>query len=173
MIDKLILVGYMGVGKSTIAQLLAQKMAKTYLDLDKIISEREGKSITELFASKGEIYFRKVENQVLQQVLETQSNFVLSLGGGTPCYAQNHLLYTRADCQSIYLKASISTLVARAAMEREQRPLLKSIPEKDLEEFIAKQLFERSFYYNQASFTVVVDQKSPDELTNELVKLVG
>lgn len=173
MIDKLILVGYMGVGKSTIGQLLAQKTAKTHLDLDKIISQKEGKSISDLFAKNGEVYFRKVEHQVLQEVLETQSNFVLSLGGGTPCYAQNHLLYTRPDCQSIYLKASITTLKDRAAAERDQRPILQAIPEEELEEFIAKQLFERSYYYNQSNLIVLVDQKSADEITHELLNLLS
>lgn len=163
----------MGVGKSTIGKLLAQIRGKTFLDLDEIISQKEGKSISDLFASKGEIYFRKVEHQVLQGILETQSNFVLSLGGGTPCYAQNHLLYARADCQSIYLKASISTLYARAVLERTQRPILHTIPEDELEEFIAKQVFERSYYYNQTSFSVVVDQKSPEEISQELFNVLG
>jgi shikimate kinase len=171
--DKIILLGYMGVGKSTIGKLLAQKTGKSFFDLDEIISQQEGKSISDLFASKGEIYFRKVEHQVLQAVLDAQSNFVLSLGGGTPCYAQNHLLYARTDCQSIYLKASISTLQERAVAERTQRPILRSIPENELEEFIAKQLFERSYYYNQTSFTVHVDQKSPAEICQELIKILG
>ena len=162
----------MGVGKSTIAKLLVQKTARTHLDLDEIISQREGKSISALFASKGEIYFRKVEHQVLQELLETQSNFVLSLGGGTPCYAQNHVLYARPDCQSIYLKASLSTLVSHITPERGNRPLLHDLPIESVEEFIAKQLFERSYYYNQANCTVVVDQKSPDEIVQEVIDLL-
>lgn len=154
----------MGVGKTTIGQLVAQKTGKSFFDLDEIISKQEGKSIPELFASRGEIYFRKREHQVLQEILATQSNIVLSLGGGTPCYANNHLLYQREDCFSIYLKASLVLLTSRLEQERGLRPLLQHLENDSLSEFIAKQLFERSFYYNQSNCIVAVDDKSPDAI---------
>jgi shikimate kinase len=168
MCDKLILVGYMGAGKSTIGLLLAQKTAKNFLDLDQIITKNEGKSIPEIFAANGELYFRKLEHQLLKEIVETQSNFVLSLGGGTPCYANNHLVYQRADCSAIYLKASIETLVHRVAQEPEKRPLLMHIADESLENFIAKQLFERSYYYNQANLVIAVDHLSPEQITTAI-----
>ncbi|MBU3682266.1 MAG: shikimate kinase [Flavobacterium sp.] len=159
----------MGAGKSTIGRLLAMKFGYLFLDLDQMIEGQEGKSIPEIFESKGEIYFRKAEHLLLKDTLTSRSNLVLSLGGGTPCYANNYLLYQRDDCISIYLKASISTLQTRLHQDTtQQRPLLQNLSMLEREEFIAKQLFERSFYYNQAQNVVVVDGKTPNEIANEI-----
>ena len=169
MVDKLILLGYMGAGKSTIGRLLAKEMGSFFLDLDQMIVEQEGKSIPEIFESKGEIYFRKAEHLLLKDTLSSRSNIVLSLGGGTPCYANNHVLYQRPDCKSIYLKASISTLKSRLEQDNTPRPLLQQMSLMEKEDFIAKQLFERSFYYNQAQNILVVDGKSPEDITKEII----
>lgn len=168
MFDKLILLGYMGAGKSTIGRLLAIKFGYLFLDLDQMLEEQEGKSIPEIFESKGEIYFRKAEHLLLKDTLSSRSNLVLSLGGGTPCYANNHVLYQRDDCTSVYLKASISTLQTRLDQDTTHRPLIHNLSKLEREEFIAKQLFERSFYYNQAQNTIVVDGKTPNEIANEI-----
>jgi len=169
MVDKLILLGYMGAGKSTIGRLLAKEMGSFFLDLDQMLVEQEGKSIPEIFESKGEIYFRKAEHLLLKDTLSSRSNIVLSLGGGTPCYANNHELYQRPDCKSIYLKASISILKSRLDLDSTQRPLIRNLSMLEREEFIAKQLFERSFYYNQAQNILVVDGKSPEDITKEII----
>ena len=169
MVDKLILLGYMGAGKSTIGRLLAKEMGSFFLDLDQMIVEQEGKSIPEIFESKGEIYFRKAEHLLLKDTLSSRSNIVLSLGGGTPCYANNDVLYQQPDCKSIYLKASISTLKSRLEQDNTPRPLLQQMSLMEKEDFIAKQLFERSFYYNQAQNILVVDGKSPEDITKEII----
>lgn len=169
MVDKLILLGYMGAGKSTIGRLLAKEMGYDYLDLDQLIEEQEAKSIPEIFESKGEIYFRKAEHLLLKDILTSRSNIVLSLGGGTPCYANNHVLYQRDDCNSFYLKASIPTLQSRLEQDSTQRPLISNLSMLEREECIAKQLFERSFYYNQAQNILVVDGKSPEDITKEII----
>jgi shikimate kinase len=168
MFDKLILLGYMGAGKSTIGPLLAQELGYDYLDLDQLIEEQEAKSIPEIFESKGEIYFRRAEHSKLKEILTKYSNIVLSLGGGTPCYANNHELYQRPDCKSIYLKASISTLKSRLDQDNTPRPLLQQMSSMEKEDFIAKQLFERSFFYYQAQNVIEVDGKSPEEITKEI-----
>ena len=168
MFDKLILLGYMGAGKSTIGPLLAQELGYDYLDLDQLIEQQEAKSIPEIFESKGEIYFRRAEHRILKDTLTKYSNTVLSLGGGTPCYANNHELYQRPDCKSIYLKASISTLKSRLDQDNTPRPLLQQMSSMEKEDFIAKQLFERSFFYYQAQNVIVVDGKTPEEITKEI-----
>lgn len=170
MIDKIILVGYMGAGKSTIGPLLAQELGYDYIDLDQLIEEHEVKSIPEIFEAKGEIFFRRIEHQMLKKTLNKHSNIVLSLGGGTPCYANNHELYQRPDCKSIYLKASISTLKTRLDQDNTPRPLLQQMSIMEKEDFITKQLFERSFFYYQAQIVIVVDGKSPEEITKEICK---
>ncbi len=170
--DKIILLGYMGSGKTAIAKLLAKKIGFTYKDLDHLIESREQLSIPELFESKGEIYFRKAEHQLFKELMASNEQFVLSLGGGTPCYASNHELIQEAGVISIYLKANIETLFERLVQSKSQRPLIANETNDDLKEFIAKHLFERSFFYNKASHTVVVDSKSPEAIVSEIGKLL-
>ncbi|HOZ75267.1 MAG TPA: shikimate kinase [Flavobacterium sp.] len=170
--NKIILLGYMGSGKTEIAKLLAGKIGFTHLDLDHLIEIREQMSIPELFKNKGDLYFRKVEHLLLKELMASNNQFVLSLGGGTPCYADNHKLLQKDKAISIYLKASIETLYERLAQNKSQRPLIVSETNEDLKEFIAKHLFERSFFYNKASHTVVVDSKSPDAIVSEIEKLL-
>lgn len=170
--DKIILLGYMGSGKTEIAKLLAEKIGFTHLDLDHLIEIREQMSIPELFKNKGEIYFRKVEHLLLQELMTSNDKFILSLGGGTPCYANNHELLITEGVVSIYLKANIETLYERLLQSKSQRPLIVNETNEDLKEFIAKHLFERSFFYNKASHTVVVDSKSPEAIISEIRELL-
>ena len=88
---KVILIGYMAVGKTTIAELLSEKNGVKYVDLDKLIEKKTNLSISELFKQKGEIYFRKIEHEIFKDVIENDENLIISTGGGTPCYADNHL----------------------------------------------------------------------------------
>ena len=86
---KIVLLGYMGSGKTTIGMKLAEFLDFDFLDLDHYIEEAEGVSIAEIFQSKGEIYFRKKEHDYLKKILSNKKDFVLSTGGGTPCYGVN------------------------------------------------------------------------------------
>lgn len=168
---KIILLGYMGSGKTTIAKLLAQKLQIPSYDLDQTIEKKENISVSTIFATKGEIYFRKQEHFAFKEILNLPESFVLSLGGGTPCYANNHELLNGDGKTSIYLKASINTIINRLENNNE-RPLLQGMNQEEKQEFVAKHLFDRSYYYNQAKLTIVVDGKSPEEIVSEiLIKL--
>jgi shikimate kinase len=169
---KIILVGYMGSGKSTIGKLLADKINFSSYDLDNRIEKDENLSISEIFEQKGELYFRKLERQVFESILDKNLNIVLSLGGGTPCYYDNHELLNSENVISIYLKASIETLFERLKTEKLTRPLLSNLDEKEKKEFIAKHLFERSFFYNHANYSISVDTKSPEMIVAEIEKLL-
>ena len=170
--DKIVLVGYMGSGKTEIGILLSKNIDLPFYDLDNLINLETSKSINEIFAEEGEIYFRKIEHQILANTIIKNESFILSLGGGTPCYANNHLLLNQENVTSIYLKASISTLIDRLKFNRINRPLIKDLSQNELSEYIAKHLFERSFYYNQCKNTVVVDDKSMAEIVSEIEKLL-
>ena len=163
----------MGSGKSTIAKLVSNKLQLPFKDLDLCIEEQEQMSIPTIFKTKGEIYFRKIEHLVLKELIASEESFVLSLGGGTPCYANNHQLLNENGIVSIYLKTSIEELYQRLNAGKETRPLVsnKKSPE-ELKEFIAQHLFERSFYYNQATFTLNTDGKSPQEVVVEVESLL-
>lgn len=166
----IILLGYMGCGKSSIAKALAGKLKMNSIDLDDYIENQENKTITQIFTDHGEIYFRKRENHYLKQLLETHTNHIISLGGGTPCFAGNmELLKDNDQSKSIYLKTSLDELVDRLFIEKEKRPLIAHITSKEnLKDFIRKHLFERSFYYNQAASIVSTDKKTVNEIAQEI-----
>lgn len=165
---KVVLIGYMGSGKSVVSQKLSKKIGVEYLELDKLIEKKENKSIAAIFETKGELYFRKLENQLFKEILSNKSNIVISTGGGTPCYFNNHTLLNSENCVSFYLKASIETLYERLLVEKENRPLIANLASDEMNEFIAKHLFERSYFYHQATFTITVDGKSIGEIVSEI-----
>ena len=167
---KILLCGYMGSGKTTIARLLAKASGLPYMDLDEAIEQETGKTIPEIFRTEGEIKFRKTEHDTLKEIVEKDS-FVLSLGGGTPCYAGNHLFMQREDVVSIYLKAGIGELVKRLSQQPGKRPLLEKLQNSEVEEYVAQHLFERSYYYHQAKYTIVTDGKTPEGIVNEIMSL--
>ncbi|CAM2844938.1 shikimate kinase [Flavobacterium succinicans] len=170
---KIVLLGYMGCGKSTIANNLSQKTAISYLDLDHFIEEKTNLSIKALFEKHGEVYFRKVEHQAFVEVLAMPGDRILGLGGGTPCYANNHVLLQQPDVISIYLKASIDTLFERLSKNRSKRPVIANLNEEELKEFIAKHLFDRSFYYHQAQHILPIDGKSVAEIVASIELLLA
>ncbi len=167
--QKIILLGYMGSGKTSVGKILSEKTNIPFIDLDELIEKKENTSIKKIFETRGEIYFRKVEHQILKEILSRPEPIVLSLGGGTPCYANNHEFLNGENIVSFYLKTSIKTLYDRLYQETEKRPLLNISDENELQEFIAKHLFDRSYFYNQASFKVNVDGKSLDEISAEII----
>ena len=167
----LFLVGYMASGKTTIGQALANKMNFKFIDLDQYIENKEDMSVSEIFTLKGEIYFRKIESKYLKSLIEEEGKNVISLGGGTPCYGNNlQLLLKTSKATTIYLKASLKELVLRLMQDKEQRPLIAHLEnETALLEFVGKHLFERSIYYSQASRTVAIDNKTTEDVVNEII----
>lgn len=168
---KIILMGYMGSGKSTIGLQLAKILDYKFVDLDAYIEANENTTIPELFKSKGEIYFRNIETKYLKTLLDANGPFVIALGGGTPCYGINLQLISDANnVKSVYLKLSISSLVKRLELEKSKRPLISHLKtQEDLTEFVGKHLFERSPYYSQANEIINIDEKSVDEVVEMVV----
>lgn len=165
---KIVLIGYMGSGKSTIGKLLAKKLNINFIDLDNYIEMKLENTISTIFKEKGEIYFRKMEHKFVKELLEKKESFILSTGGGTPCYANNMQQINAKTPNVFYLKVSISGLIDRLASEKEHRPLIKNIANEDLPEFIGKHLFERNMFYLQAKHTITCDEKLPEDITLEI-----
>ena len=170
---KIILLGYMGCGKSTIAKTLSKNSKIPFVDLDEYIEEKTNLSISELFEKHGEIYFRKLEHEAFLELLTLPKETIIGLGGGTPCYANNHELLTGDGVVSIYLKASIDTLFSRLSVNKSKRPLIANKNDVEMKEFIAMHLFERSFYYNQAQYTVSVDDKTIDQVVFDIENILA
>jgi shikimate kinase len=168
---KLVLLGYMASGKSVIGKILANKLKMKFVDLDHYIEDREGQSIPTIFEEKGEIYFRKVENKYLMELLDKHGNHVLSLGGGTPVYGDNMSNIIEKSI-SFYLSAPVDVLFERLKNETYQRPLVADIGEENLEEFIAKHLFERNPFYRKSKHIIEVKDKSISEIIKEITALL-
>ena len=168
---KIVLIGYMGSGKSVIGAALSKKKNLEFIDLDSYIEKKEDCTISDIFKFKGEIYFRKIEGVYLKELLSSSNNFILSLGGGTPCYGKNMDLILHTS-NSIYLKSSISELFNRLKNETNHRPLIATIGLHNLKEYIAKHLFERAPYYEQATIVIETDKKSITKIVDEIESLV-
>lgn len=166
---KIILVGYMGSGKTTIGKKLNQNLNIDFIDLDEFIEEKEGLKISEIFKQKGEIYFRKQESIWFNHLLNENKSLIISLGGGTPCYANNHLRLQDENVLSFYLKASIETLVSRLNQSSD-RPLLENID--DLNSFVGQHVFERSYFYNFSKYKIDVNNKGVDDICLEISSIV-
>lgn len=168
---KIILLGYMASGKSTVLKELSKKFKINAIDLDDYITDKEGDTIVNIFKNKGEIYFRKQENRYLAELLKSSNDFVLALGGGTPCYANNMELITRLST-SIYLKANLKTLFNRLQNEKDSRPLITDLTDEKLQEYIAKHLFERGIFYEQALYQISIDDKSIEDIVEDINRLL-
>lgn len=160
----------MGSGKSSVGEKLAQKLQLPFCDLDSYIHEQEQMSISEIFSRKGAIYFRTQEARYVREWVATNEVGVLSLGGGTPCYADTMpFLNRQAEVLTIYLSATLPTLTKRLMPQREQRPLLQNLQSRsELTDFIRKHLFERTYYYHQARHRVTTDFKTTEEVVAEI-----
>lgn len=163
----------MGCGKSTIANKLSGMINIPYVDLDEYIENKAKMSIKEIFENKGEIHFRKLEHTYFLELLNSPDKIIIGLGGGTPCYANNHELLIGEGIVSVYLKASIDTLFNRLVANKSKRPLIADKNDEEMKEFIAKHLFDRSFYYNHAQHKVNVDGKTIEETVNDILNLLS
>jgi shikimate kinase len=168
---KIVLMGYMASGKSAVGKILAIKRNMQFIDLDDYIALKEQLSISEIFEKKGEIYFRKKESEYLRELLKLEEDIILALGGGTPCYA-NNMDFIEKNTTSFYLKASINTIFERLKNETSQRPLVATIGQDNLKEYIAKHLFERNLFYEKATHTILVNEKNIDEIVLEIQDLL-
>lgn len=170
---KIVLVGYMGSGKTTIGSLLSERLNLPLIDLDQYISERQKMSITDIFKQKGAVYFRKLEREALSYLGQSADSFILSTGGGTPCFGDNmRQMLNFSNARVLYLKLSIPELVHRLEGAMDQRPLLQGLDKTVLPEFIGKHLFERAPFYEQAHLVVPALGRAAEEITEEIVALL-
>lgn len=170
---KIVLLGYMTSGKSSIGKLLSKKLSLKFLDLDDYIIKKEKMTISKIFESKGEVYFRGIEHKYLKEILDKDEKFILALGGGTPCYANNMQEVNKGNTISIYLQGSTATMIERVIRKKRKRPLVASLGNDKIPEFVAKHLFERRPFYEQAKTTIKIDGKKKKEVAKELKKLLN
>ena len=160
------LLGYMGSGKSTYGKLLAVRLGYDFIDLDDYIVSETGKEISDIFRDKGESWFREFETKSLKDLID-RNKLVLSLGGGTPIQFGNMELINDKTI-SVYLNASVETLFLYLRNQKSKRPIIKDLSNSELKEFISNHLSERAPFYAKAKQSIVTDNKTIDEIVDEL-----
>ena len=151
---RIILIGYMGAGKTTIGKALARELGLQFYDLDWYIESRRRKTVSQIFAERGEEGFRQIEHNMLHEVAEFE-DVIISCGGGTPCFFDN-IDYMNGQAQVVYLRCEPETLRGHLLMGKTERPLLKGKSPDELLEFITEQLEKREPYYTKARYTLDV-----------------
>ena len=152
---RIILIGYMGAGKTTVGKELAKALGVPFYDLDWYIETRRRKTVKQLFDEVGEEGFRKIEHNMLHEVAEFE-NVIVSCGGGTPCFYDN-MDYLNQQAETIYLKASPEVLYGHLRMGKGVRPLLLNKTSEEVQEFIREQLAYREQFYTKAKHIIDVN----------------
>lgn len=159
------LVGYMGSGKSKAAEALAKILDYHLIDTDELIVETTGQSITEIFKTQGEEYFREIEKKVLRNTENKKA--VVATGGGTPCFFDN-MSWMNEHGITVYLEANAGLLFHRLALFKQGRPLIESLSEVELMEQITGNLAVRIPYYSNACITVPAANLNPKVLAEKI-----
>lgn len=167
---RIILIGYMGAGKTTVGRQLAMNLGLQFYDLDWYIEMRYHTTVAKIFAEKGEEGFRELERNMLHEVAEFE-NVVLSCGGGTPCFFDN-MEYMNSLADTVYLKARPEVLAMHLKMGKVERPLIKGKTEEELLEYITESLAKREPYYTQAKHTLDVSLLDNYDKIKTSVKLL-
>ena len=161
----LTLTGMMGVGKSTIGKILAKQLNYKFVDVDKLIEDREGSTINFIFKNKSESYFRKIENDITLAELK-KYNSVISMGGGA--FLNNSIRKsTKKLSTSFWLDVPIDKLIKRLKKNKKRPLLLK----KNTNEEVKKIYFDRKKIYNEADYRIVCDTLKSKEIATKILNL--
>jgi len=153
----IVLVGFMGAGKTTVGRLLAAKLAVPFSDSDHVIEARAGKPVRQIFADDGEPAFRQLEHDVIADLLAKNEDIVLALGGGAAVHEGTRANLAHSKVPVVYLKVSYAEALRRVGGDRD-RPMLAR-PD------VAQVYAERDPRYAlAATVTVDADDKTPEEL---------
>ncbi len=163
--DNLILVGFMGAGKSSVGRLLARRLGRCLVETDDMIVAKEGVSIPDIFAAKGEAYFRAAEEEVLG-LLALKREEVIATGGGFPC-REGRPAALRALGTVVWLSGDFDVLYRRA-LEAGERPMLAGRSREDVQALYRS----RAPFYAQADFAVDTTTLGPDQVAAEILKLL-
>lgn len=154
----IILIGYMGSGKSTLGKKIARKLDYEFLDTDSVIEEQAGMTIADIFEQFGEAHFRTLEHDLLLS-LKGKNRLVIATGGGMPCFHENMNLLNELG-RTFYLKRSVPELVHRLTHAKKVRPLIKDKSPDELAVFIQANLELRNPFYEQAKYILERDQQT-------------
>lgn len=152
---RILLIGFMAAGKTTLGKALARDLGLQFIDLDHYIENRYHSTVSQLFADRGEEGFRQIERNMLHEVTEFE-DVIIATGGGTPCFYDN-MEYMNSKGITVFLQASADVIYTRLTIARVQRPLVKGKTADELRQYIADMLEMRSPYYTRAHHTFCAD----------------
>jgi len=162
------LIGFMGSGKSYLGKYLSEKFDQKFLDLDQFIEDSVQISIPQIFSSIGEEGFREKEANLLRKTADF-NQYIISCGGGTPCFNDN-MQWIKEHGISIYLKTTEELLFKRLNNQKSRRPLISSMSDEDLRNFISKKIIEREKFYEQADYIYL--QSEDNDIPIDLEKFI-
>ena len=154
--ERIFIVGYMGVGKTTVGKHLSKRLDLEFIDLDVYIQNKYHATIPQLFDTKGEDGFRKLERVALMEVAQFE-NVIVSTGGGTPCFFDNMQLMNQAG-KTVYIQCDPEELAERLLASKTVRPIIAGKSREELIPFIEEHLAEREPFYRQADIIVTTDR---------------
>lgn len=164
---KIFLLGFMGAGKTYWGKQLAEHLQLPFYDLDEVIVEAEEMSVSDIFASKGEDYFREQEGYWLRELAKHPA-YVISCGGGAPCF-QDNMDFMNENGQTIWLNPDIEVISERLRRKKHKRPLIQDLPDEEITDFVEKKLAARLPFYEQAQITIAEsDDISLDTFTKKI-----
>ena len=164
---RILLIGFMAAGKTTLGKALAHDLGLQFVDLDHYIESRYRCTVSQLFAERGEEGFRQIERNMLHEVAEFE-DVIIAAGGGTPCFYDN-MDYMNAQGITVFLEASVDVIHTRLTIARIQRPLVKGKTAEELRQYITDLLEQRLPYYTRAHHTFCADHL---EDTNQVARSV-
>lgn len=162
------LIGYMGCGKTSLGKRLAQRLGCRLVDTDRQIEQSEGAEICDIFRYEGEEYFRRREREVLESLIGTGENLVVSTGGGAPVWRDNMALMNGAGT-TVYVRRSAERIAARLSpYGRWKRPKLRGLSDQELVAFMTANMAEREPFYLQARLVVDGDALSDERIVERI-----
>ncbi|NII25563.1 shikimate kinase [Pseudoflavitalea sp. X16] len=165
---RIILIGFMGSGKTHWGLQVAHRLQLPFFDLDEEVVKAEDKTVADIFADSGEEYFRQLEKQTMEKLVEDNESLVLSCGGGTPCFF-NNIDFMKKVGIVVWLNTHVDVILQRLLKEKAKRPLIKDIDDEGLRTYIIRKLNERRMYYEQAD--VVLDKEDAISM-NDFIQTV-
>lgn len=157
----------MGSGKTHYGRQLGEKIGLPFFDLDEQISSHVGKSVTDYFEQDGEEAFRLTEKDLLHIITESHESFIMACGGGSPCYF-NNIDYMNHSGITVWIHTPPEVILERLSREKQQRPLIKNLPDDQLKRFIHKKYADRRIYYEQAEIIMEDNPLDMDRLVEKI-----
>ena len=168
MMTRVFLIGYMGSGKTTLGKAFARELKLEFIDLDWYIEARFHKTVSQIFAERGESGFREIERNMLYEVGEFE-DVVIAAGGGTPCFFDN-VDYMNRSGKTVFLTASDEVLFRRLKIGKAKRPLLANKSDDELMGTIKSALEKRLPFYEKATYRFDADMLESRSQIRESVR---